>query len=302
MKMSPELQAQYESCRLRMHALNKNFSRYLWISIALGALFFGTAFMAGALSTLEQRGPAKFYFAMSAGVIQILLALATAILGWMTASKRRIPSMILLGIYAACTLFILFNMNGTMAGANIFFLLSGCAVNVWAQMLCNENDALKEMPGYPLFSVEADTPAEYEAPLHVTARRAAGDMDTVGGTPAAAQSAPKQTHAPALQPADLALDEFVGKAGGSTAPAIPKASGDIALAAFDASASGGKAQTGMDALPQANPADMLADMTAIPSHAVRQGDKAALPAPEEVRARLAAMKTQREADSQQKIT
>lgn len=297
MKMSPETQAQYENCRIRMLTLNKRFNYYLWTSIAIGALFFVMAFTAGAVSTLDdtQKGPEKFYFAMSAGVIQILLALSTILLGWLTAAKNRIPSLILLSIYVACILFILLRQNGTMASANIFFLLTGSGVNVWAQILCNEHETLKEMPGYPLFSVEADTPAEYEAPLHVTARRASGDMETIGGAAAAPQAAPQREQLPVMQHTDIVLDEFVGRPEKSAPAAAPKASGDISLAAFDAS--GGKAKTGIDALPQANPADMLADMTAIPSHAVQQGDMDALPTPEDVRARLAAMRSQRESDS-----
>ena len=48
------------------------------------------------------------------------------------------------------------------------------------------------------------------------------------------------------------------------------------------------------ALPQLNAADMLAEMTAIPSHATVQGNPDMLPTPEDVRERLAAMKRARQ--------
>ena len=53
------------------------------------------------------------------------------------------------------------------------------------------------------------------------------------------------------------------------------------------------------AMPQADPAAMLADMTALPSHATQKGNPDMLPTPEEVRARLAAMKRAREEHPQQ---
>ena len=48
------------------------------------------------------------------------------------------------------------------------------------------------------------------------------------------------------------------------------------------------------ALPQADPAAMLADMASIPSHATVKGNPDMLPSAEDVKARLAAMKRARE--------
>lgn len=321
MAVSPQMQAQYDECRLRMNKLNGSFRKYMWIMVGLGATIFCSAFFAGALSTLKanEQGPWIFYTAMSAGVFQVLLGLATIALGWMASAKKRIPSLILLGIYALGMLMILLQQNGTFSTANIFFLLTGIGINVWAQMLFNEDDALKEQPGYPLFSVEADVRAHYEVPLHVAARRAEAseNMATVG-TPAASVPAPMPAPEPAAASAAkedgvfsnpkplgptpaVTLPPEVDVSGidlemmqqrSGTVHAAPKPAPspvpDVALETLTDQKSGQKA-----ALPQLNAADMLADMRDIPSHATVQGNPDMLPTPEDVRARLAAMKKAR---------
>lgn len=316
MAVSPQMQAQYDANRLRMNRLNANFRKYMWGMLALGATIFCSSLFAGALSTLKanEEGPWIFYTAMSAGVYQVLLGLATILFGWMTSAKKRVPSFILLGIYALGMMMILFRQNGTFAAANIFFLLTGIGLNVWAQMLFNEDDALKEQPGYPLFSVEADVRAHYEVPLNVAARRAeASENMAAVGTPDAPVSAPPMP-APAAAPAakedgvfsnpkplgptpavtlppevDISGLEVMQQRSGTVQTAqAPIPVPDVALETLTNQTAGQK-----EALPQLNAADMLADMRDIPSHATVQGNPDMLPTPEDVRARLAAMRKAR---------
>lgn len=317
MAVSPKMQAQYDANRLRMNKLNANFRKYMWIMLGLGATIFCSAFFAGAMSTLKanEEGPWIFYSAMSAGVFQVLLGLTTIVLGWMASAKKRVPSLILLGIYAFGMLMILLRQNGTFATANIFFLLVGIGLNIWAQMLFNEDALLKEQPGYPLFSVEADVRAHYEVPLHVAVRRAeaSSDMAAVGSPAPAPMPNPEPAAAPAVRgdgifsdpkplgptPAvtlppevdisgvDLELMQRSETVQAAPEPA-PRPVPDVALETLTDRKSGQK-----EALPQLNAADLLADMRDIPSHATVQGNPDMLPTPEEVRARLAAMKKAR---------
>lgn len=326
MAMSPQMQEQYEECRLRMNKLNADFRKYMWIMIALGALIFLSSFMAGAASTLQtnKEGPWIFYEAMSTGIFQILLGLATIVCGWLASAKLRAPSLMIAGVYLIGMVAIMFQQNGTFAAANIFFLLTGLGVNIWVQRLFGENEELKTQPGYPMFSVEADTRAHYEVPPHIAARRAAASehMDTVG-TPA---PVPVQTAAPAphlpepaaetAEPRIFSDPKPLGPTPSVRLPAEVDHSGPFdlnsTLTAFEPSVqpetvpepvpvpqvtleafTNQNAAQKSDLPPQMNAADMLVDMRSIPSHATVQGNPDLLPTPEDVRARLAAMKKAR---------
>ena len=312
MGISPEVEAQYENNRLRMMQVNRGFRRFMWFSIILGALIFSTSFFAGAASTLHdhQEGPSIFYYAMSSGAFQILFGLVTILLGWLTAMKNRVPSLISLGVDALGFLMILLGKNGTFSTINIIFVALGIALNVWAQMLCNANDELKLQPGYPLFSVQADYRAHYEIPADVLARKAQASthMAEIGRAAANPETAPAAASAPNLflNPAPVRLPEEVklsaeteqslgiSEMTGSSTLFLPKA--EQLAAPSDASLDSLSVQTPQvseAALPQVDAADLLADMTAIPSHATLKGNPDMLPTPEEVKARLAAMKKAR---------
>ena len=325
MAIAPEVAEHYEANRLRMATMNRRFRIYMWSSIILGALIFSTAFFAGALSTVKenQEGANIFYHAMSAGVFQVLLGLATIVLSWLTAMKSRMPSLILLGINVLGLLMILLRKNGTFTGANIIFLVVGIGLNIWAQMLCNENEDLKTEPGYPLFSVQADYRAHYELPADVRARQqqASTQMSEIGRAavqPAAAAAKPvsgAETQIPSafapnpnlfFDPAPVKLPPEVrlsseteqtlgiSEMTGSSRQFVPQA--EALAAPTDVSLDSLASQTPQineAALPQIDPSAMLADMTAIPSHATVKGNPDMLPTPEEVKARLAAMKRAR---------
>ena len=328
MGISPQIEAQYEENRLRMSKVNSDFRRYMWFSIILGALIFGTAFMAGAASTLteDQQGPGIFYYAMSAGVFQILLGLTTVILGLIASAKKRLPSLILLGINLVACLMILVGKNGTFMAFNIIFTVLGIVLNLWIQHAFNVDDELKAQPGYPLFSVNADYRAHYEVPADVRARQAQASthMAEIGRAAAAPEpsSVPQMNpaFAPApnlfLDPAPVKLppevklsgateqslgssDMTSGRVQKQDAPqlAAPRNPADVMLDSLAVQTP--QVHENEAALPQADPAAMLADMTALPSHATQKGNPDMLPTPEEVRARLAAMKRARDEHPQQ---
>lgn len=306
MGISPEVEAQYENNRLRMMQVNRGFRRFMWFSIILGALIFSTSFFAGAASTLHdhQEGPSIFYYAMSSGAFQISFGLVTILLGWLTAMKNRVPSLISLGVDALGFLMILLGKNGTFSTINIIFVALGIALNVWAQMLCNADDELKSQPGYPLFSVQADYRAHYEVPADVLARKAQASthMAEIGRAAANPETAPNLFLNPTpvkLPPevklsAETAQSLGISEMTGSAPQFVPKA--EALAAPTDVSLDSLAVQTPQvseAALPQIDAADMLADMTAIPSHATLKGNPDMLPTPEEVKARLAAMKKAR---------
>ena len=330
MAMSPEMQARFESNRLKKLELERRMKLFFWLMIGLAAVMFCTSMMAGALSTRRpsQSGPETFYNAISAGFMQVLLAIITIVTAFFTAMKHRVPGIVYIGLCALGIILILTSLNGTFAAANVLLLIVGAGMSFWGQLLCAQDYELQQEPGYPLFSVEAFTPAKYEAPLNVIAAkaRASSAMETVGGQrPAPVQiPEPQPAQIPAFQqPAPVPQQESAffhnlpagneirmpnevrlsgGEAGAlgfsdltdgrQAAPAIPQPqlSENITLTQLSDSAQ----PAGAEALPQVRAEDLLMDMTAVPSHAAPKGDVSMLPDPAEVRARMAAMKRARE--------
>lgn len=344
MRITPEIEAQYEENRLLMQKVNRDLHIYMWSGIILGALFFGSAFFISALSSLQNQksGAGIFYDSFSAGFFQILFAILTAVLSMMTSMKKRIPSLILLTTYVVSLVLILLKRNGSFSSFNFLFLLVGIALNCWIQYVLNINEELKGQNGYPLFSVQADFRAQYEMPADVIARRAQASthMAEIGGLSAAKpaekpilmpQAAPLSSPAPlplsstassapsafdpdpnlfsdpkpVKLPPEVKFSSVLGLSemteGDSQMHDLPKSDAlsaptDITLEAFSAQTAQ-PAQTGEPvsaAQPKISPESMLADMTALPSHATVRPKADMLPSPEEVRARMAAMKRARE--------
>lgn len=309
MRMSPEMEAQYEYNRLKKAANDTNRRRCFWATLILGMIIFASCFLAGAMSAKNDnmRGSMIFYAAFTAGVFQILLGLATMLIGWLNYREIRIPSLIYI---AACLLFTIYfamHLHESFAVVNILFLLAGIGLSGWSQVIFHTEDALKEQPGYPLFSPEASQPARYELPKDVIAAKAKASqhMDTIGAPsvpsvlePEAAAPAephgvrlPNEVRLPEVQASAFGLEADLGTA---HAPLpVPELSGDVTLDGF-AEAEAGVKEKGVDALPQVSAEDLLMDMTAVPSHATVKGDMSQLPDPAEVRARMAAMKKARE--------
>ena len=329
MAVSPEMQARFEANRMKKLDLERHMRVFFWLMIGLAAVMFFSTIFAGAVSTRrpDQSGPETFYNAISAGFLQVLLAIVTIVTAFFTSMKYRVPGIIYIGVCGVSLFLILASLNGALAAGNVLLLIAGAGLSIWGQMLCAQDYDLQQEPGYPLFSIEAFTPAKYEAPLNVIAARAraSSTMDTVGGQ----QPEPVQQSAPAVsaqqfaQPApipqptpdffhnlpagsDVRMPNEIRLSGGKegalsfsdltegrqTAAPIPQPqlSEDVSLAQLSDSTQPADG----DVLPQLRAEDLLMDMTAVPSHAVQQGDESMLPDPAEVRARMAAMKRARE--------
>ncbi len=318
MDISPVIEAKYEENRLRMAKVNKDLRTYMWLGIILGAIIFSTAFFVAASSTknANQEGPWIFYYAMSTGAFQILLGIGTIALSWLTAMKYRSTSLILLCINFLGLVMIFMNKNGSFSSANFIFLLLGLALNFWIQHAFNEHDELKTQIGYPLFSTQADYRAHYEVPKDVLARRAQASthMAEISRTNAQpeAEAIPQPSSAfdsdllsdpkPVRLPPEVKLSAVsedllgISEMTGSTEhkqyaprPDTLSAPTDISLDALVTHTP----QSHEAALPQVNSEDVLADMTALPSHATTKGNPDMLPTPEDVRARMEAMKRAR---------
>ena len=310
MRMSPEMEAQYERNRLKKAENDENRRRCFWIMLILGMVIFATSFLAGAMSAKNDslHGSTIFYVAFTAGVFQILLGLTTMLIGWLNYREIRIPSLIYIAVCVLLTIYFLLHLHESFSAVNIIFLLAGIGLSAWSQVIFHTEDALKEEPGYPLFSPEASQPARYELPKDVIAAKAKASqhMDTIGG-PAAPSAAPMPSAAAPADPLGVRLPDEVrlpevhasafgleADLGSGHAPLpVPEITGDVTLEGF-AQAEGGVKEKGVDALPQVSAADLLMDMTAAPSHATVKGDVSQLPDPAEVRARMAAMKKARE--------
>lgn len=332
MRITPQMEEEFEQNRLRMNKVNSSLRKYLWWSVALGAITFSLAFFAGAMSVREDgaEGPGIFYTAMSAGVFQILLGITTIILSGLTYMKKRVPGIILLLLYLISLALIIMRPDQGFRIGNIVLILPGIALNIYAQIIISADQDLQELPGYPHFDPKAAFPAEFEESADVLARRAAASehMDILG-TPAqpfpptdleCVTAGSEVPFAPAYVPQERAEDGRPKPLGPTPSIRLPQevsVSGPVDLSAMSKPFSVPQAPVlppepvkvpdiSLDSLtaavsaqqapekPQLNAADMLADMNAFPSHATQQGNPDMLPSPEEVRARLAAMKRARE--------
>lgn len=311
--MSPELQAMYQANRVKMLELKRQFRMFFWFTVALAAMWFGSAFFIGAASTIDEsvKGPFKFFTAMSTGVMQILIAIATFVLGSLTSQRKRIPSLIAIGIYGVSLVVLLLQVKTSLSPLSIGLLVLSLGVHIWAQMLCNHDDELKEEPGYPLFSVEADTPAEFEvsAVVRARAKKASEDMETVGGGSAAPAHHKPELTAPS-EP--IALSEiYANRVPGQAPPKLgpisletqqvnfPPAAAER-LEAFAAPEPVPQPEIAAPApeIPQVQPlsADDILGVAdeGLSGRANYQPHEELLPDPAEVRRRLAAMKKARE--------
>ena len=297
MKMSRELQAKYEQNRLAMTKVEQDYKLFLRLSLVLSVIWFACAFFVGALSTTNEGQQAQtiFYRAMGTGMAHFLLAAATIVLGWMVAAKKRLAGLILLALNVLCTILVVLNKTVSLAAFDILLLVAGIVLNVWGQMISSRNDILREEPGYPLFSIEADTPAEYELPLHLRNRQAADHMDTIGGEAKPAGPAQPAHAMMSLQPPETPM-QFSEMTGGGTQM---RPSEDTLTVpdhlSFDNFNTAAQTQSQPAAAPaQPEAADFLVEMTPETAQRNYTPNMEALPTPEEVRARLAAMKAERE--------
>jgi len=304
LKLSPAMEEQYEENRLKMAEVNKRFRFYMWAQLVISILFFVFAMFAGASSTQNEdvHGPAKFYYAMDAGLIQILLAVASLVVGFLAAMRKRLASFVLLALYLFMLIYTLVGSHVQGVLGNCILFVGGLALNGWMQGVFGDLHELSEKPGFPHFSVLNEERGSYEAPIYVTHRQTADHMDTVGGSQtAAAPAAKKQSampHAGNAVSEDMFAEMTVPERRASAEAALPKP--DIALDSFSETAQKSQEQAEAERKQaelerqHALEAAMLSDMTPENAHHYHEGDASMLPSAEEVRARMAAMKKARQ--------
>lgn len=186
MEHTHEPEQRYEANRLKKLDLDRNFRRYFTYHIAIAALAGGMALFGAALSSRDggHHGAYIWYNSFQAGVIGLLIAVGTIVVGFIASAKNRIASLI--GGMASLLLVILALIPAVESVPRLYVLpaLLCTVLEIWGQFLFSTDDLLRTEPGYPHFELRADTPAQYEAPLYVKVRReqaeAASEMGTVG--------------------------------------------------------------------------------------------------------------------------
>ncbi len=298
MMISPEVQAQYEHNRDRMTTANKQLRWYLRLSVALAAAFLAfTFFLAAHASTDDAyRGAEKFYFTMSIGVTQILLAIAAAVLGWFASARKRSAAFILIGIFAVCSLWGILHTKTGFSGVTLLLMLAGIALNLWAVFFpLKDISDLEQQPGYPQFDPKLDQPAEYEAPLYVTARQSSAQMEAIGAPAAAKTTLRKGMDAlPAADAAALGITDMLAPASAPQAAPSQQAAMPAPEIALEKMADQAAHRTGEQPQATLSAEKLLDEMTPEAASHLYHPDAAALPAAEEVRERLAAMKREQE--------
>lgn len=309
MKITPEMQAQYEECRLRKHALEKINDKLFWGHIIGGALLFGSAVFVTALaaSNPEVHATSKWYYGFQSGVMQLLYGLLVIALTVVSGIGKRLGSLLLLALFTAVFIWTVGWHHERMMIFNMLSAAAGIAANIfWQRVFAQENE-LKQMPGYPSFRIGIDQPAGFVPSAVVTERAAAAsdEMEALvlpGQEPAAvpemqqpaAAQEPQMTlpNAPVLPP-EVQLTEWQERPLFSDQTKIPEAAVSAAaaiqldvIAETHAAAPEKPAGSGM-------PLPVLEEMDAHPAKPVG-GDVSLLPDPETVRAQLAAMKAAKE--------
>ena len=290
-----QLGKEHEYVLLRDRKLNADaqLRRYFWIQLILSIVLFGLAIFAAAdMSRSDDlKGPGKFFWSMNAAGIQIILGVISLVFCVLAGYRKRWATFVLIALYLGMMLFSLSSPQVALRTGNAALAVFGIGLNVWVQRAFNTDEELKEYPGYPLFLMNAEK-ADYHPSLVVTARKSSDRMESIGGDADAAQ----QTEMPALTaPADIALSDIEASAQQNhRASERTLSAPDASLEQFGA----GGVQSGRAAeeLPALSPDAVLSDMTA--ERTTPHPDSAAqLPDPEEVRARLAAMRDARLRDA-----
>lgn len=289
-----EKEREYEGNRMKKVQADKALRTYFWIQLAIAALIFGTVFFAGAAASGSgnHHGWGKFSNTMEVGIIQIFIAVFSLVLGFIAGSGRRPATFVLIAGYLALLFWMLLSPDYAVRFFNAGMAVIGTAVNLWVQKSFTTDEELKNCPGYPSFQLHAEH-AEYHPSVLVTANRPSDHMETIGGPE---EPAHEKQQTVLTAPADAVLDAISEPERRKAAETLT-ASGDIALRRFaDEEAPAGRTAAEQ---PLLSPEGILEDMTAEGSGHRQGGDPSMLPDPEEVRARLAAMREQRNQQSAQ---
>lgn len=280
---------EYAALREKKVTADRQLRQYFWIQLLLGALLFGLSLFASADMSRKQElhSAGKFYWAMNAAGIQIILGVVTAMFAVLAGYGKRWATFILIILFAALAVWAVSGKQIALSMGNLAIAVFGIALNLWVQRAFSTDEMLKEFPGYPHFTVIAEK-SEYHPSLVVAGRQASGqgEMASVEGF----TDAPKETAKEPLTPsAGTVLDEISAPERQTASGQTLSAPADAVLEQVGAAAEAGRAA---EALPELSPDAVLSDMTAEGSRRMG-GDPAALPDPDEVIRRLQEMRDAR---------
>ena len=280
---------EYAALREKKVTADRQLRQYFWIQLLLGALLFGMSLFASADMSRKQElhSAGKFYWAMNAAGIQIILGTVTVLFAVFAGYGKRWATFILMILVAALAVWAVSGKQIALSMGNLAIAVFGIALNLWVQRAFSTDEMLKEFPGYPHFTVIAEK-AEYHPSLVVAGRQASGqgEMASVEGF----TDAPKETAKETLTPsAGTVLDEMNAPERQTAPGQTLSAPADAVLEQVGAAAEAGRAA---EALPELSPDAVLSDMTAEGSRRMG-GDPSALPDPDEVIRRLQEMRDAR---------
>lgn len=284
-KMSKE--HEYNALRQKKLAADRQLRQYFWIQLIISVVLFVLALFASADMSRnpDLHGPGKWFWAINAAGIQIILSLITLMFGFIAGSGKRWATFALVILYGGVGIWATLSKQVALRMGNLFIAAVGIALNLWVQKSFSTDEMLKEFPGYPLFLVNAEK-SEYHPSLVVTGRQASDHMETVEGFEAAESAKEK----PQLMPsADTVLDEIQAPERQAVSGQTLSAPADAVLEQVGDAAKAGRAE---QKLPELSPDVLLSDMSEGTGYPHAEAP-AALPDPEEVRARLAAMRDAR---------
>ena len=209
---------EYAALREKKVTADRQLRQYFWIQLLLGALLFGMSLFASADMSRKQElhSAGKFYWAMNAAGIQIILGTVTVLFAVFAGYGKRWATFILMiwnGVavssmilFAALAVWAVSGKQIALSMGNLAIAVFGIALTLWVQRAFSTDEMLKEFPGYPHFTVIAEK-AEYHPSLVVAGRQASGqgEMASVEGF----TDAPKETAKETLTPsAGTVLDEM----------------------------------------------------------------------------------------------
>lgn len=298
---APITQEQLSYCRNRKFVVETKNKWFLIAHIAIGIQLFVLSMFMSAMVGKDPavEGPWKFYVGFTLAAAEILFAGAIISLALWAHSMKKHPAYALMGLFLAHLLYTLLASYHYMEVFHVLVDVAGIALNYVRLSIVSESDWLKKQPGYPYFSEAMTRSNEYELPKYITHRRPPSeDMDSIGTITAASQT-PKQTVLPSVSAesavlADMATPERrISEAASHLPAALPS---DTVLQSLQETVDAAlPTQTSIQAEPTVSPASMLEDMS-VPEKRQTGG---ALPDPEEVKARLRRMATEKESTAAQ---
>lgn len=288
MALTAEESREYEAHRLEMNKINHDMRLIFWGHIILVAVFLVMIFIVGITETKNHEGAAIWYYSMESAALEAFCAIVSLAFALLSGIRKRLPALGMLAFYALLAILAIVHVPTTLSIGNVIPAAIGIGLNGWRLWHILRLEQLSECPGYPLFSEHASEPAHYESLYHVSraqSRDSAMQDTRPEGRPLFEDDRPQDG---SVSEASLGLGAMDDSLPVQSGRKETIAAADVALDGMGEAAVSGRTEL----QPTASAEVLLSDMSAEGSAKKKQyaPDAEALPTPEEVRARLAAMK------------